>query len=120
MEFAENILHLVVQWSILLFEAISAVILIIAAVYAAINYFTRKPHTVLNFAKKLNVVLSFKLAAEIMRLTITRSFSEIAIVGCIIAIHGAISFLIHWEIKREEEIRAADTDYNDLEDDINL
>ena len=31
MEFAEHILHLVVQWSILLFEFNSAVILIIAA-----------------------------------------------------------------------------------------
>lgn len=120
MGFAENILYLTVEWSILLFEAISAVILIIAAVSAAVNYFTHKPHTVLTFAKKLNVVLSFKLAAEIMRLTITRTFSEIAIVGCIIAIHGAISFLIHWEIKREEESRSVDNNYQDLEDDINL
>lgn len=120
MEFAENILHQAARWSILLFEAIAAVILVIAAVKAAINYFTRKPHTVLTFAKKLNVVLSFKLAAEIMRLTYTRAFSEIAIVGCIIAIHGAISFLIHWEIKREEETRATGVEYHDLEDDINL
>ena len=120
MEFAEHILHLVVQWSILLFEFNSAVILIIAAVGAAINYFTHKPHTVLTCAKKLNVGLSFKRAAEIMRLTVTRTFSEIAIVGCIIAIHGAISFLIHWEIKHEEESRASDTNYHDLEDDINL
>ncbi|MBE6992559.1 MAG: DUF1622 domain-containing protein [Ruminococcaceae bacterium] len=120
MEFAENILQLTAQWSILLFEAIAAVILILASVSAAINYFTHKPHTVLTFARKLNVVLSFKLAAEIMRLTVTRTFSEIAIVGCIIVIHGAISFLIHWEIKREEESRAADANYHDLEDDINL
>ena len=120
MEFAEYILHQAAQWSIILFESIAAVVLVMAAVKAAINYFTHKPHTVVTFAKKLNVVLSFKLAAEIMRLTIIRSFSEIAIVGCIIAIHGAISFLIHWEIKREDETRAAGADYCDLEDDINL
>ncbi len=120
MEFAETLLHEAVRWSILVIEAVATVILIFAAVRAAISYFTRRPHTVLTFAKRLNVVLSFKLAAEIMRLTVTRTFSEIAVVGCIIVIHAAISFLINWEISREEESRAADTDYRDLEDNINL
>lgn len=120
MDLAEDILHQTVQWSIILFEAISAFILIIAAIKAAVNYFTRKPHTVLTFSKKLNVVLSFKLAAEIMRLNVVRNFSELAIVGCIIIIHGAISFLNHWEIKREEESRASIISYHDLENDINL
>ena len=46
--------------------------------------------------------LEFKLGSEILRTVIVRDLSEIAIVGCIIVLRAALTFLIHWEIKEEE------------------
>lgn len=46
--------------------------------------------------------LEFKLGSEILRTVVVREFSEILIVGAIILLRAALTFLIHWEIKTEE------------------
>ena len=47
--------------------------------------------------------LEFKLGSEILRTVVVRDLSEIAIVGAIILLRAALTFLIHWENKNEEE-----------------
>lgn len=37
---------------------------------------------------------------EVLR--VVREWSELAILGAIIVLRGALTFLIHWEIKTEE------------------
>ena len=46
--------------------------------------------------------LEFKLGGEILRTVVVRDLSEIALVGSIILLRAALTFLIHWEIKNEE------------------
>ena len=56
----------------------------------------------LNLAKGMALCLEFKLGSEILRTVIVRDLSEIAMVGAIIALRAALTFLLHWEIKNEE------------------
>ena len=46
--------------------------------------------------------LEFKLGSEILRTVAVREFKEILIVASIIALRALLTFLIHWEIKNEE------------------
>ena len=58
--------------------------------------------TRLKLAKGMAMGLEFKLGSEILRTVVVRELSEIAIVGAIILLRAALTFLIHWEIKNEE------------------
>ena len=56
----------------------------------------------LKLAKGMALCLEFKLGSEILRTVVVRDLSEIAIVGAIIVLRAALTFLLHWEIKNEE------------------
>lgn len=46
--------------------------------------------------------LEFRLGSEILRIVVVREWKEISIVAGIILLRAALTFLIHWEIKQEE------------------
>ena len=46
--------------------------------------------------------LEFKLGSEILRTVVVRELREILLVGAIILLRAALTFLIHWEITNEE------------------
>jgi uncharacterized membrane protein len=102
-ELLNNVLVTIVEYSILLFEFIGVFILIIAGIRGIFQYFTRNPLTKLNLAKGMAMGLEFKLGSEILRTVVVRELSEVTIVAAIIAIRAALTWLIHWEIKNEEE-----------------
>lgn len=102
-ELLNNILSIIVEYSILLFEFIGVLVLIIAGIRGIFEYFTRNPLTKLNLAKGMAMGLEFKLGSEILRTVVVRELSEVTIVAAIIAIRAALTWLIHWEIKNEEE-----------------
>ena len=66
-------------------------------------YIHRDPLTRLSLAKGLSLGLEFKLGSEILRTVIVREFKEIGLVGAIILLRAALTVLIHWEIKNEEQ-----------------
>lgn len=101
-EVLDELLIILADYAILLFEYIGVVILIISGIRGIVNYLTRNPLTRLNLAKGMSMGLEFKLGSEILRTVVIRDLSEIAIVAGIIAIRAALTFLIHWEIKNEE------------------
>ncbi|MGL4282539.1 DUF1622 domain-containing protein [Eubacterium aggregans] len=47
--------------------------------------------------------MEFKLDAEILHTVVVREWPELIIVGGIILLRAALTFLIHWEIKHAEE-----------------
>jgi len=102
-ELLNNVLSTIVEYSILLFEFIGVFVLIIAGIRGIFQYFTRNPLTKLNLAKGMAMGLEFKLGSEILRTVVVRELSEVTIVAAIIAIRAALTWLIHWEIKNEEE-----------------
>lgn len=100
--FLHEILAVVVDMGIVVFEFIGVGVIIVAGMQGIYNYVRRNPATRLHLAKGMAMGLEFKLGSEILRTVIVRDFSEITIVGAIIVLRAALTFLIHWEIKNEE------------------
>ena len=62
-----------------------------------------KPHVTLALTRYMNIALIIMLSAEIIRLVTVRTPLELAIVAGMVVLHGAISYLISWEVTREEK-----------------
>lgn len=91
-----------VNLSVVLLEFIGVGVIVVAALQGILNYIRRDPLTRLKLAKGMAMGLEFKLGSEILRTVVVRQMSEIMIVGAIIVLRAALTFLIHWEIKNEE------------------
>ena len=102
MELLNDVLHLIVEGAILLFEFMGVAVLIAAGIRGIWNYLRRDPLTRLKLAKGMAMGLEFKLGSEILRTVVVREFTEIGLVAAIIVLRAALTFLIHWEIKTEE------------------
>lgn len=102
MEMLHEVLQWIVEAAILLFEFMGVGVLIAAGIRGIWNYLRKDPLTRLKLAKGMAMGLEFKLGSEILRTVVVRQMSEILIVGAIIVLRAALTFLIHWEIKNEE------------------
>ena len=99
----ENLVKWMAEYSLILFEVVGVVVIAVAGVCGVVNYIRRDPLTRLKLAKGMAMGIEFKLGGEILRTVVVRDLSEIMIVGAIILLRAALTFLIHWEIKNEEE-----------------
>jgi uncharacterized membrane protein len=102
MDAAHIILEQIVNIAIIFFECIGVMVIIVAGIRGTKNLFHKEPRTKLYLAQGMATGLQFKLGSEILRTVIVREWSEIAIVAGIILLRAALAFLIHWEIKCEE------------------
>jgi len=103
-EVFESLLHTGITLFVHLLEIMGVIVILFGAVRDFIWYFTgRSVNIRLDLARSLALGLEFKLGGEILRTVIARDLWEIATVGAIIALRGALSFLIHWEIGHIEE-----------------
>lgn len=93
----------VVAIAIHCFELIGVGIIIAAGVRGFIQHLRRDPSVRLKLAQGMALGLEFKLGSEILRTVVVRELSEVFLVAAIIAVRAALTFLIHWEIKSEEE-----------------
>ena len=99
MEWMHNALMAIGNAAIILFELIGVLVLIVTGIQGVIHYIKRDPLTRLKLAEGMAMGLEFKLGSEILRTVVVRDLSEILIVGAIILLRAALTFLIHWEIK---------------------
>lgn len=104
MELLHQILKSVVQIAIFVFEYAGVLVLLITGIRGIADYVRHSPWIRLNLAKGMALGLEFKLGSEILRTVVVREFSEILLVGGIVLLRAALTFLIHWEIKNEEKI----------------
>lgn len=102
MEFLHELLRMIVDVAILFFEFMGVGVIIASGVRGIWNYLHHSALTRLELAKGMAMGLEFKLGSEILRTVVIRDLSEIAIVGAIILLRAALTFLIHWEIKNEK------------------
>ncbi len=98
----EEIFEIVVQCGVLLMECVGVTVLLVTTAKSIWGCLKRDPHVRLTLAKGIALALEFKLGGEVLRTVIVREWSELAILGAIIVLRGALTFLIHWEIKTEE------------------
>jgi len=105
----ESLLHTGMSCVIHLLEMMGAVVIVVGAVRDFIWYFTGRAVNIrLDLARSLALGLEFKLGGEILRTVIARDLTELLLVGVIIALRGALSFLIHWEIGHIEDDEQCD------------
>ena len=94
-----EIFDLLVQYLILLVELVGIIILIYAIVMAVIGL----SHVRLKLAEGIALALEFKMGGELLRTVIVREWNELLILGAIILLRAALTFLIQWEIKIERK-----------------
>ena len=99
----EEIFEIIVQLGIMLMECVGVTVLLVTTAKSIWGCIKRDPHVRLTLAKGIALALEFKLGGEVLRTVIVREWSEMAILGAVIVLRGALTFLIHWEIKNEEE-----------------
>ncbi len=92
----------IVQLGVLFLECIGVGVLLVSAGKALLGCLRRDTHVRLGLAEGIALALEFKLGGEVLRTAIVRTPNELMILGAIILLRGALTFLIHWEIKTEE------------------
>lgn len=101
--YVEEPMKVFAEAAILMFEWIGIIVIVAAGIMGIVSYLRRDPETRLKLAQGLAMSLEFKLGGEILRTVLVRELGEIAVVGAIILLRAALTFLIHWEIKNEEQ-----------------
>ena len=90
-----------IQYAILLIELIGVIVLLLAVARAVIELFQHKKLLRLHLAEGIALALEFKMGGELLRTVIARDWNELLILGAIILLRAALTFLIHWEIRLE-------------------
>lgn len=90
-----------VEYCVMILEFIGLVVLMWSAAKSVWRIFHRDPHVRLSLAEGIALALEFKLGSEVLRTVVVRQRSELFILGSIILMRAALTFLIHWEIKNE-------------------
>ena len=99
----ESVFTVVVEAAILFMEAIGVAVLLVTAVKSLIALFRKDDHVRLRLAEGIGLALEFKIGSEVLRTLIVREWNELAILGAIVLLRAAITFLIQWEIKNEKK-----------------
>lgn len=94
---------LFVEYLILIVELIGILILVYAIISSIISLFKRQGHVRLKLAEGIALALEFKMGGELLRTVIVREWNELLILGAIILMRAALTFLIQWEIKIERK-----------------
>ena len=56
----------------------------------------------IDFAKALTFSLEFKLASELLKTVVIRTWNEVLILSAIVLIRVVMTLIIHWEMENEE------------------
>ena len=59
--------------------------------------------TRLDLAQGIALALEFKMGGEVLRTVVVREWGELLVLGAIILLRAALTFLLHWEIKNEKK-----------------
>ena len=86
-----------------LLEMVGIVVLMTTAVKCFVKWLRREQHIQLNLAHGIALALTFKMGGEVLRTVVVREWRELGILGAIIVLRAALTVMLHWEIKSEEE-----------------
>ncbi len=100
---AYEIFDLVVKYCVLLIEFIGVAVLLFTVARSVISLIKHGGHVRLQLAEGIALALEFKMGGELLRTVIVREWHELLILGSIILLRAAMTFLIHWEIRNEKK-----------------
>lgn len=98
----EAIFKQVILYSTMAMEMAGVLIVLMTAVKCLWGYFRGAEHLRIQLAEGISLALLFKMGGEVLRTVIVRTWDELAILGAIIVLRGALTFLLHWEIRTEK------------------
>ena len=93
-----------INYAILAIEVVSVGILLYAVARAIIDLFKKRAGLRLHLAEGIALALEFKLCSELLHTVVAREISELYVVGIVVLLRAALTFLIHWEIKTEKQL----------------
>ena len=99
--FLENGFEWLISYAILLIEFIGVAVLLVSVARGVIGLILKKEHVRLELAEGIALSLEFKVGGELLRTVSVREWSELLILGAVILLRAALTFLIHWEIGLE-------------------
>lgn len=102
-EMLEEYFLVAIQYAILIIEMIGVGVLVWAVIRALVKLFCRGDKLRLELAEGIALALEFKMGGELLRTVIVREWQELLILGAIILLRAALTFLIHWEIRIERK-----------------
>lgn len=103
-ETLELILQYVVEISTIGLEMAGISVLLSSAIICFIRWIRRDRENIrLDLAQGIALALEFKMGGEVLRTVVVREWSELGILGAIIVLRAALTFLIHWEIENEKK-----------------
>lgn len=102
LERLEGFFGIYVQYGIVALELIGVTIILFTAARCIYEAIRHDQKVKLDLAEGIALALEFKLGGEVLRTTIVRDWSELGIVGAIVALRVIMTFIIHWEIKNEQ------------------
>ena len=92
----KSVFDYIVEYAILAIEFIGVVVLCYAVVRAIVGMFRE-------LAEGIALALEFKMGGELLRTVVVREWNELLILGSVILLRAALTFLIQWEIKNERK-----------------
>ncbi len=104
-----------VEYLILFVELIGVLVLLGAVIKGVVDILRKNKHMRLNLVEGIALSLGFKIGGELLRTVIVRSWDELLLLGAVILLRAALTFLIQWEIRLEkkngekERLREADS-----------
>lgn len=99
----ENVFFIIVNYCVLLIELVGVAVLVFTVIKAVIAMFKKKPGLRLDLAQGIALSLEFKMGGELLRTVVVREWNELLILGAVILLRAAMTFLIQWEIKNEKK-----------------
>ena len=103
----EDLLSKYLPIPIHIFEIMGIIVISVGACKAFYHYlrtlFSKDYDSIkYQFANSMALGLEFKLAAEILKTVLIRTFMELAIIGSIILLRLFMTVIINWEMKQEK------------------
>lgn len=102
-ELIEGIFRWIVQCGILLVELIGVGVLVFTVIHALVQMIKKDELVRLNLAEGIALALEFKMGGELLRTVIVREWQELLILGAVILLRAALTFLIQWEIRSHKK-----------------
>ncbi len=103
-ELLETALQYIVEICTVGLELAGVTVLVSSAVVCFVRWARRdRDELRLDLAQGIATALTFKMGGEVLRTVVVREWSELGILGAIIVLRAALTFLINWEITNEKK-----------------
>ena len=108
----EKVMVYVVEISTALLEFAGIIVIVTYAVVCFYRWLRHDRDNIrLDLAQGIALALEFKMGGEVLRTVVVREWGELLVLGAIILLRAALTFLLHWEIKNEKKEELEDTEY---------